>query len=294
MREMLDDEQHHRLLTHHPHASAWIQALPEIVATFLARWEVSIEHVYRPGGNASWCAAVRRSDGQPAVLKIDVPLRYPKLHGYDFYDGGGMVRLLESDESAGVHLLERCEPGTPASGLPAAAADDVAAELLPRLWREARTVTGIPRLSEHAAYEIERLRDQSQRLNEPVLAEAADVEAVLLSTIGDEWLLHGDFHGPNVLHSGRGWLAIDPEPMLGDRCYDLAFWLLYQTDTDLEARGSELAVRLGLPPVRALAWLAVKTLNYCANILAYGWQGDLQANLEVGRRLLRDYGSQVR
>jgi streptomycin 6-kinase len=41
----------------------------------------------------------------------------------------------------------------------------------------------------------------------------------------DDTLVHGDFHHHNVLSSGRGWLAIDPKPMLGEPEYDVASFL---------------------------------------------------------------------
>lgn len=36
-------------------------------------------------------------------------------------------------------------------------------------------------------------------------------------------LLHGDIHHENIRHhKGRGWLAIDPKGLLGERAYDAA------------------------------------------------------------------------
>lgn len=44
----------------------------------------------------------------------------------------------------------------------------------------------------------------------------------LLSDPRDVRPLHGDIHHRNVLHSERGWLAIDPKGLLGERGYDYA------------------------------------------------------------------------
>ena len=42
---------------------------------------------------------------------------------------------------------------------------------------------------------------------------------------GRHTLVHGDLHHHNVLRSKRGWLAIDPKPMLGEPEYDVASFL---------------------------------------------------------------------
>jgi streptomycin 6-kinase len=41
----------------------------------------------------------------------------------------------------------------------------------------------------------------------------------------EDTLVHGDFHHHNLLRSERGWLAIDPKPMLGEPEYDVASFL---------------------------------------------------------------------
>jgi streptomycin 6-kinase len=52
---------------------------------------------------------------------------------------------------------------------------------------------------------------------------AAATAARLLATQQDIVVLHGDMHHGNVLDFGaRGWLAIDPKGLIGDRCFDYA------------------------------------------------------------------------
>lgn len=46
---------------------------------------------------------------------------------------------------------------------------------------------------------------------------------VLLSSPHNEVVLHGDLHHGNILDFGtRGWLAIDPKGLLGERGFDYA------------------------------------------------------------------------
>ena len=52
---------------------------------------------------------------------------------------------------------------------------------------------------------------------------AARLAGRLLETTKQAQPLHGDLHHDNILHHGaRGWLAIDPKGLLGDRHYDFA------------------------------------------------------------------------
>ena len=52
---------------------------------------------------------------------------------------------------------------------------------------------------------------------------AATAHRLLAAPSADETVLHGDIHHGNVLHFGdRGWLAIDPKGLRGDRAFDYA------------------------------------------------------------------------
>ncbi|MDE3738646.1 aminoglycoside phosphotransferase family protein [Pseudomonas resinovorans] len=56
-----------------------------------------------------------------------------------------------------------------------------------------------------------------------LFAEAAGVARELLGSQREVVVLHGDVHHENVLDFGeRGWLAIDPKRVIGDRGYDYA------------------------------------------------------------------------
>jgi streptomycin 6-kinase len=55
-----------------------------------------------------------------------------------------------------------------------------------------------------------------------ILPRAAEVAERLLADQRDVVTLHGDIHHGNILDSSRGWLAIDPKGLIGDRTYDYA------------------------------------------------------------------------
>jgi streptomycin 6-kinase len=56
-----------------------------------------------------------------------------------------------------------------------------------------------------------------------ILRHSAAVAEELLATPRDVVVLHGDLHHGNVLNAGpRGWVAIDPKHVTGERGYDFA------------------------------------------------------------------------
>jgi streptomycin 6-kinase len=56
-----------------------------------------------------------------------------------------------------------------------------------------------------------------------VLLQAASAARDLLATQRDGCVLHGDLHHGNLLDFGtRGWLAIDPKGLIGERGFDFA------------------------------------------------------------------------
>lgn len=66
-----------------------------------------------------------------------------------------------------------------------------------------------------------------------ILARAASEARALLDAPREVVVLHGDVHHDNVLDFGaRGWLAIDPKGLVGERAYDLAN-LFFNPDADV-------------------------------------------------------------
>ena len=120
-------------------------------------------------------------------------------------------------------------------------------------------------------------------------SELADLWAIanaLLDTPQDVRPLHGDIHHGNVLHGGkRGWLAIDPKGILGERGYDYAN-IFFNPSTEFAAqpgrlaRQSRLVAELaGLEHTRLLRWVAAY-----AGLSAAWWLED-GAQAEAGRVL---------
>jgi streptomycin 6-kinase len=210
-----------------PAGRAFILELPTRAADFLNRWNLRLDG-RAMHGVAALVLPVRRPDGTPAVLKLQlldeegagepVALR--------MWNGEGAVRLLAHDEPTGTMLLERLDRARMLSDVP-----DVheAVLFIAHLLEQLTSLPAPPdmrRLSDIAAamleqtpWALDRIRDASDRR---VVADCAAAVREVLDAPGDR-LLHWDLHYENVLASDRApWLAIDLSPSvatLPSSCY---------------------------------------------------------------------------
>ena len=68
-----------------------------------------------------------------------------------------------------------------------------------------------------------RALEPAARAHGGILARCAEAARRLLATPREVVVLHGDLHHGNVLDFGdRGWLAIDPKGLYGERCFEFA------------------------------------------------------------------------
>ena len=121
-----------------PERKVWLGGLPTVVQQLKHRWELTPDAPL--GGEEPSCSyveAVRRPDGTPAVLKINMPHmeQEHEADGLRFWNGDPTVRLVDSDDEIGAMLLERCQPGTTLRLLDECKQDIVISGLLRPLWR---------------------------------------------------------------------------------------------------------------------------------------------------------------
>lgn len=272
----------------------WLARLPEICARLSEEWKIRIGEPY-PECNISWVAPAEGAS-VPAVVKMPMPatVQVKTLAG-DFrgheaaalqaWGGVGATLLLESEESTGAMLVERCVPGGTLDSVPdPEAADEIAAHLLTELHKPAGGGNGFPRLDERARQLADELPDRFGQAGMPFdewLVKEAVTNLVELSGSGDPpVLLHGDLHHHNILASDREhWLAIDPLPMVGDPAYDGVQYLLFRKG-DLQDPASEwgsVIARLcrlaGVDEERVKAWTFARLVS------------DTLAACEVGRKV---------
>jgi len=171
--------------------------------------------------HSSWLLPVKR-DCMAVMLKVAKPssdecnaaalLRY--------FDGHGAVRLFEAQGRA--LLLERVD-GQSLMAMATNGGDAPAAEILAETVRKlhARRSGPIPDCLTPLQQWFSSLYDRANVL--PILARCADVARDLIANEREVVPLHGDLHHDNVLDaSTRGWLAIDPKALIGERAYEIA------------------------------------------------------------------------
>jgi streptomycin 6-kinase len=183
---------------------------------YLARWDLTADGppITTP---TSLLLPVRRGD-VPAMLKIaheKEERRGGKLMAW--WNGEGAARVLAEDD--GVLLLERASGPRSLAAMARAGEDDEATRILCVTTRRLHEKRDVPPPDLVSLDEwFEPLLAGEQRA---VVAEGRDVAAALLADPQEVVVLHGDIHHENVLDAGqRGWIAIDPKGLWGERTFD--------------------------------------------------------------------------
>ena len=269
-------------------ARTWLDRLPQLVTEVAEQWDLDVGAPLEPGGNISWVApARRRSDGLDAVLKLQLPHpeSAPEAVGLRAWAGEGAVRLFDHDPDRWALLLERCRPGhglVDEGGAPAAVT--AGARIGARL-HVAAVPPDMPTLGQVLdpwADQLEgQLRDRpgahlvlAQRALETMRTRPGGAAPIAL--------LHGDLNPTNVLAAEREpWLAIDPQPMVGDPAYD-GPRLITQPDPLATARPAETIERrvetvvdvMGVDREALLEWCLVGAIEMGASAW---WRGERAA-----------------
>lgn len=268
-----------------PGGAAWLERLPRLATECAQQWELRLGPALE-GGNVSLVLAAERSDGRPAVLKLQFPDRESEHEALALrhWQGIGAVRLLEHDPAPCALLLERCLPGTRLWEFEdEKEANRIAAGVLRRLWRPPPPDHPFRLLADEAlrwADEFPRAWEFLGRPFERELVERAVAAArELVATQGELVVVHQDFHGGNVLRARREpWLAIDPKPLVGERAFDAASLLRDRREElrrdpaparRVRRRLDQLTAELGLERERLRGWGIV-------HALAWGFSGRLR------------------
>ncbi|MEU9855776.1 aminoglycoside phosphotransferase family protein [Streptomyces sp. NPDC047974] len=247
---------------------AFVAALPGRAEDFLARWGLRLAG-RSMHGVASLVLPVRRADGTPAALKLQ--LLDEESEGEPValraWGGDGAVRLLEHDPETGTMLLERADERRHLSRHgDEREAVRILAGLLARL-SALPAPPGLRRLDAIAGRMLEQVPDARARLGAGDAALLADCAAAVREVVDEpgDRLLHWDLHYDNVLGAEREpWLAIDPKPLSGDPGFELlpALTDLWNPDpAEIRWRFDLLTERLGLDRGRALAWTLGRVLQ---------------------------------
>ncbi len=195
-------------------------------------WGLQVES---PVTNLSYNYVLHVTDqnNHPYILKMGLP-------GFDFgneirtlqlYNGQGCARLVKADAERGAMLLEKLQPGTMLSE-----EDDerVVIQNFCHVWEQIRRP--LPNDSEFPTVfdwtsAFSRYQSNHASNNGPIPNEwvqlANDYLHEIQQSTSENELLHGDLHHENILFSNeRGWLAIDPKGVAGNRIFDVVSFMI--------------------------------------------------------------------
>lgn len=272
-------------------AADWLGRLPELAEEAVSQRKLNVERVQNPGGRSSLVVLVRQQDGTPAALKIAPGAAGPALEraALAHWNGWGAVQLLDGDSAAGELLLERLHSEVSLRSLPEAKALLEAAGIVRRLWIEPAADHPFETVAERTARQAAAMRSAGPALA-PLVEAALAARDELTASAGEHLLLHGNFRQGKVLAGDRApWLAVGPEPLVGERAYDLAR-LVRDRVEDLVATASgasgtrrrvnKLADSLDVDRARLHGWTLFRAVESGVRATAAGRHQDAELLLE--------------
>ena len=209
----------------------WLDELPETIKTFENKWGLKSMGTF-PNLNINFIERVQTKHGEELVLKIGFPGDeefLKEVRALEIYNGNGSVRLIKADLENYVMLLEGCIPGKSLHTM-----DDENKEALiftnicKRVWTKAPSNSifkNVSDLIKEFDWYFENSKKTEKLLPKELVTKAQEKFKTLVSSTKDQFLLHGDLHHDNILSSDRGWLAIDPKGIIGDREYEIAAFI---------------------------------------------------------------------
>jgi streptomycin 6-kinase len=274
-----DDFKRKTLATHgNQRGTAWLERLPQILATCEERWQIKIGTPFETL-SFHYATTATQADGTPAVVKVLSPTKefIEESTAIRLWDGHGMAQLLELDEENEAMLLERLLPGRMLLEIE----DDTqatiyAAGVMRQLWRPVPEQHPFDTVQDwFKGYGRIRARyaDRHGPFPPALLDEGETLYRELCASMDKVVLLHGDLHHYNILSATRApWLAIDPKGLIGEATYETAAYLRNPMDLMqrpdpkriLKRRIAILADELAMERQRIRDWAVAHTvLSVC-------------------------------
>lgn len=279
-------------------AADWLGQLPALAEEALsaAGHHVLPDRVVAPGGRSSLALLVHRPDGTPAVLKIAPPGASPSLEraALALWNGWGAVELLDPEGTAvgDTLLLERLHHEVSLRSLPEAKALLEAAGTVRRLWIEPPAGHPFETVAERTARQTDPMRAAAAAdpALGPLVSAALAAREELAAHSPELLLLHGNFRQSKVLSGERApWLTVGPEPLVGERAYDLARLVRDRVEDLIASPGGavtarrrikKLAESLELDQARLHGWTLFRAVESGTRALTAGRRQDGELILE--------------
>jgi len=184
--------------------------MDKLLQEYIIKWQLHVAGGIKVSSRNFVLPVIYNS--QPAVLKIaregneDISAAY-----YNYVGGQGAAQIYLHENSA--ILIERLDAKPALKDLPEEGQDNLACNII------AKVIKDLHRASGERPQNLPTLKSKFK----PLLESGNNILAKeLLENPLNEVVLHGDITHENIMNSGRGWLAIDPKPVLGEAAYEVA------------------------------------------------------------------------
>lgn len=189
-------------------------------APWLRRWNLRADGAAVTTHAARLLPVIRRD--RKAMLKLShEPDEILGTAVMEWWGGTGAAEVLARDGPA--LLIERATGTASLSAMARGGQDDRACRIICDAAARLHAPRGTPPADLIALDDWFRALWPAARTHGGILTRSAAAAGQLLADPREVRVLHGDLHHDNVLDFGpRGWLAIDPKGLIGERGFDFA------------------------------------------------------------------------
>jgi streptomycin 6-kinase len=267
-----------------------VPAADDALEPWLRRWALTADGPAFETKFGSRLAPVLTAAGERAMLKVaSHPEEVAGGALMAWWGGLGAASVLAREDYA--ILLERLEGPRGLAALARQGEDDAATRILCEAAAGLHAPRSTPPPPTLVPLDIWfRALWPAEATHGGVFAGAAAVARELLEDPRDPVVLHGDLHHDNVLDGGaRGWLAIDPKGLIGERAFEFAN-LFRNPDAALALAPGRMGRQAGIVAQvagverpRLLRWILAYAGLGAAWSLQSGHAHDAEVGLDIAR-----------
>lgn len=278
---------------------AWLANLDPMIDELAHRWNISVGKAL-PGGTHAFVANADGPNGEPYVLKVDMPEALGgefsrEIAVLEMANGAGYSRLYAYDLTRKACLLERLGKPINQLGYSAYEQMEIICSVLKKAWRIPVTRTELPSGTDSVAWFRMFIPETWKKLGQPCPQSVIEQAFAYLRSRevainpAEFVLLHGDAHGGNTLQTitGEDFKLIEPDGIVYEKAYDLGVlmreWVDEYEQAPLE-KGKErcryLARMTDVEENAIWEWGYLQTVSTALVLLQIGQE-------ENGRKMLR-------
>lgn len=202
----------------------WIENLPKITESLSKKWQLTD---IVPVGNMSWnyVAKAHCEVHGPVCIKvsIDENLIADEIKALEYFNGFGMIKLIDHDTELQALLLYQAIPGKSLKDLYQSNKEEpieIYASVIGSLLSAPKAKINTKKHVNDWLKAFDRV--PKGKLPKNIIFKAKMLSKEMLDQPHDEFLLHGDLHMNNIISDQNEWIAIDPKGIIGPKEFEIA------------------------------------------------------------------------